>query len=128
MDAKRIDEIMTAKFEQLMGKVNEWEDFNCIECNDTSNHLLVMHQKAADADLDLHQRTAGNWRRLLESVGLQRRAREVNQIDREADKMQDVSFVYRCGECGHEIEVANFRILTPNRPKHAAAVHYLGPR
>jgi hypothetical protein len=38
-------------------------------------------------DLDLYQRTAGNLRRLLEAVGLQRRARDVTnsqaeQIDR----------------------------------------------
>ena len=32
---------------------------------------------AAPADLDLYQRTAGNLRRLLEAVGLQRRAREI---------------------------------------------------
>jgi hypothetical protein len=37
--------------------------------------------KAADVDLDLYQRTAGNLRRLLESIGLQRRARDINQID-----------------------------------------------
>ena len=38
-------------------------------------------------DLDIYQRTAGNLRRLLEAVGLQRRARDVTnsqaeQIDR----------------------------------------------
>jgi hypothetical protein len=32
---------------------------------------------ASSEDLDLYQRTAGNLRRLLESVGLQRRARDV---------------------------------------------------
>lgn len=32
---------------------------------------------AKPADLDLYQRTAGNLRRLLESVGLERRARDV---------------------------------------------------
>jgi hypothetical protein len=32
---------------------------------------------AGAEDLDLYQRTAGNLRRLLEAVGLQRRAREV---------------------------------------------------
>jgi hypothetical protein len=33
--------------------------------------------EASAGDLDLYQRTAGNLRRLLESVGLQRRARDV---------------------------------------------------
>jgi hypothetical protein len=33
--------------------------------------------EASADDLDLYQRTAGNLRRLLEAVGLQRRAREV---------------------------------------------------
>jgi hypothetical protein len=33
--------------------------------------------KGSDADLDLYQRTAGNLRRLLESVGLERRPRDV---------------------------------------------------
>ena len=33
--------------------------------------------KAADSDLDLYQRTAGNLRRLLECVGLERRARDI---------------------------------------------------
>jgi hypothetical protein len=32
---------------------------------------------ASGDDLDLYQRTAGNLRRLLESVGLERRARDV---------------------------------------------------
>jgi hypothetical protein len=32
---------------------------------------------ASPQDLDLYQRTAGNLRRLLESLGLQRRARDV---------------------------------------------------
>ena len=34
-------------------------------------------EEADKADLDLYQRTAGNLRRLLESIGLQRRARNV---------------------------------------------------
>ena len=34
--------------------------------------------EASDADLDLYQRTAGNLRRLLEAVGIQRRARDVS--------------------------------------------------
>jgi hypothetical protein len=33
--------------------------------------------EAGTADLDLYQRTAGNLRRLLEAVGLQRRAKDV---------------------------------------------------
>jgi hypothetical protein len=37
--------------------------------------------EASDADLDLYQRTAGNLRRLLEAVGLQRRARDVSPPD-----------------------------------------------
>jgi hypothetical protein len=32
---------------------------------------------ASPQDLDLYQRTAGNLRRLLESVGLQRRAKDI---------------------------------------------------
>jgi hypothetical protein len=32
---------------------------------------------ASDSDLDLYQRTAGNMRRLLEAVGIQRRAKVV---------------------------------------------------
>jgi hypothetical protein len=37
--------------------------------------------EASDSDLDLYQRTAGNLRRLLEAVGLQRRAKQVNDMD-----------------------------------------------
>jgi hypothetical protein len=33
---------------------------------------------ASDSDLDLYQRTAGNLRRLLEAVGIQRRPRDVS--------------------------------------------------
>ncbi len=33
--------------------------------------------EASDSDLDLYQRTAGNLRRLLEAIGLQRRAKQV---------------------------------------------------
>jgi hypothetical protein len=33
---------------------------------------------AGDSDLDLYQRTAGNLRRLLEAVGLQRRPRDIS--------------------------------------------------
>lgn len=36
--------------------------------------------QAAAQDLDLYQRTAGNLRRLLEAVGLQRRARPVQGL------------------------------------------------
>jgi hypothetical protein len=32
---------------------------------------------ASDSDLDLYQRTAGNLRRLLEAIGIQRRPRDV---------------------------------------------------
>ena len=35
------------------------------------------NEAPSDSDLDLYQRTAGNLRRLLESVGLQRRAKDV---------------------------------------------------
>jgi hypothetical protein len=38
--------------------------------------------QATDADLDLYQRTAGNLRRLLEAVGLQRRAKQATVNDR----------------------------------------------
>jgi hypothetical protein len=38
---------------------------------------FAMAGGASAADLDLYQRTAGNLRRLLEAVGLQRRARDV---------------------------------------------------
>jgi hypothetical protein len=34
--------------------------------------------QASNDDLDLYQRTAGNLRRLLESVGLQRRAKDIS--------------------------------------------------
>jgi hypothetical protein len=34
-----------------------------------------------DGDLDIYQRTAGNLRRLLESIGLQRRSREVQTLE-----------------------------------------------
>jgi len=37
---------------------------------------FAVNDASAD-DLDLYQRTAGNLRRLLESIGLQRRARDV---------------------------------------------------
>jgi hypothetical protein len=33
--------------------------------------------QAPAADVDLYQRTAGGWRRLLETVGIERRARDV---------------------------------------------------
>ena len=33
--------------------------------------------EASERDLDLYQRTAGNLRRLLEAIGLQRRSRDV---------------------------------------------------
>ena len=36
---------------------------------------------ASDWDLDLYQRTAGNLRRLLESVGLKRRQKDVTTLD-----------------------------------------------
>jgi hypothetical protein len=36
--------------------------------------------QARENDLDLYQRTAGNLRRLLEAVGLQRRPREVSGL------------------------------------------------
>jgi hypothetical protein len=39
--------------------------------------------QAGDNDLDLYQRTAANLRRLLESIGLKRRSREVNELDGE---------------------------------------------
>ena len=37
--------------------------------------------RGSDSDLDLYQRTAGNLRRLLESVGLERRPREVETLE-----------------------------------------------
>ena len=36
---------------------------------------------ASDNDLDLYQRTAGNLRRLLKSVGIQRRAKQVTDLN-----------------------------------------------
>ena len=36
--------------------------------------------EAGDHDLDLYQRTAGNLRRLLEAVGLQRRAKDISGL------------------------------------------------
>jgi hypothetical protein len=38
---------------------------------------FALNEQASPDDLDLYQRTAGNLRRLLEAVGLQRRARDV---------------------------------------------------
>jgi hypothetical protein len=38
---------------------------------------FALDEQASADDLDLYQRTAGNLRRLLEAVGLQRRARDV---------------------------------------------------
>jgi hypothetical protein len=36
--------------------------------------------EATDSDLDLYQRTAGNLRRLLEAVGLQRRSKDIGGL------------------------------------------------
>jgi len=41
---------------------------------------FAMAGEASAAELDLYQRTAGNHRRLLESVGLGRRARDVTPL------------------------------------------------
>jgi hypothetical protein len=38
---------------------------------------FALDEQASPDDLDLYQRTAGNLRRLLEAVGLQRRARDI---------------------------------------------------
>ena len=38
---------------------------------------FALAEQASPEDLDLYQRTAGNLRRLLEAVGLQRRARNL---------------------------------------------------
>jgi hypothetical protein len=46
--------------------------------------------QASDTDLDLYQRTAGNLRRLLEAVGLQRRARVVGD-DHLLDALREAS-------------------------------------
>lgn len=35
---------------------------------------------ASAADIDLYQRTAGGWRRLLETVGIRRRPRDVGEL------------------------------------------------
>jgi hypothetical protein len=37
--------------------------------------------EASERDLDLYQRTAGNLRRLLEAVGIQRRAKDITPSD-----------------------------------------------
>ena len=37
--------------------------------------------EGSDDDLDLYQRTAGNLRRLLESVGLERRPRDIETLE-----------------------------------------------
>lgn len=39
---------------------------------------FALDEQASPEDLDLYQRTAGNLRRLLEAVGLQRRPRDVS--------------------------------------------------
>jgi hypothetical protein len=38
---------------------------------------FALNEQASPDDLDLYQRTAGNLRRLLEAVGLERRARDI---------------------------------------------------
>jgi len=43
--------------------------------------------RGSDDDLDLYQRTAGNLRRLLESVGLQRRPRDVESLDQYLERV-----------------------------------------
>ena len=42
---------------------------------------FALAEQASPEDLDLYQRTAGNLRRLLEAVGIQRRARDISDID-----------------------------------------------
>jgi hypothetical protein len=41
---------------------------------------FALDGEASPSDLDLYQRTAGNLRRLLESIGLQRRPRDVTDL------------------------------------------------
>jgi hypothetical protein len=56
--------------------------------------------EAAPADLDLYQRTAGNLRRLLEAVGLQRRAREIlpDPLDYAREHLQSEAEANKEGE------------------------------
>ena len=42
---------------------------------------FALAEQASPEDLDLYQRTAGNLRRLLEAVGLRRRAKDITDID-----------------------------------------------
>ena len=41
---------------------------------------FALDEQASPDDLDLYQRTAANMRRLLEAVGLQRRARTIEPV------------------------------------------------
>ncbi len=45
-----------------------------------AHFALSSETKAAAADLDLYQRTAGNLRRLLETIGIKRRAKTVQTL------------------------------------------------
>jgi hypothetical protein len=47
---------------------------------------FALASAASDSDLDLYQRTAGNLRRLLEAVGLQRRAKPVESLYEELER------------------------------------------
>jgi hypothetical protein len=51
--------------------------------NDLPLPRFALDGEASPQDLDLYQRTAGNLRRLLETVGLQRRAREITPVLRD---------------------------------------------
>ena len=62
-----------AEFKRLTGRDREPGRF-CRE-------LIVAAGHADPGELDLYQRTAGNLRRLLEAVGLQRRAKPVPDLD-----------------------------------------------
>lgn len=54
-------------------------------------------EAASDSDLDLYQRTAGNLRRLLEAIGIQRRPRDVTLLD-------PLAYAHEHGEHGESAE------------------------
>jgi hypothetical protein len=87
--ARRLRDLMELHVEDLGGPDNLSEAEKSIirraSCLTVELERLELHfakADGADADaLDLYSRTAGNLRRLLEAVGLQRRARHLNPPD-----------------------------------------------
>ena len=82
---RRCKDVIAAHFSDLGGEANTSAAERSLvrRCAVLTVELELLEAKFAMAgeapsdDLDLYQRTAGNLRRLLEAVGLQRRPREV---------------------------------------------------